>query len=79
MDPFDNIRLAYLRSKLATARLEKATLAREIQSPLTSFLRKQRATLRSTGVDVELRIIAGELEDFIAVAKSALTAKKSLS
>jgi hypothetical protein len=66
VEPFDNIRLAYLRSKLARARLEKTTLAREILSPMDS-----------TAVDVDFRIIQGELEDFIAAAKLALAAKKS--
>jgi hypothetical protein len=79
VQPFENIRLASLRSKLATARLEKANLAREIKSPSTSYLGKQRATFRSTAVDVELRIIAGELQDFIAAAKFVLAAKKSPS
>jgi hypothetical protein len=79
VEPFDNVRLAYLRSKLAIARLEKAALAREIQSHLTPFLSRQRARMSSTGVDVELRIIAGELQDFIATAKLAQAAKRSLS
>jgi hypothetical protein len=79
VQPFDNVRLAYLRSALTKARTEKAILSREIRSPLTPFLRKQRAQLRSTAVDVELQVIKSQLEDFIATARSALVAKKSQS
>jgi hypothetical protein len=42
-------------------------------------LRKQRARVSFTGIDVELRIIKGELEAFIIAAKSTLTAKKTQS
>jgi hypothetical protein len=53
------------------AGLEKVSLTREIQSPSTLSVRKQRATLRYPSVDAELRINAGELENFIAAAKRA--------
>ena len=79
MQPFDNVRLAYLRSALANARTEKARLAHEIRSPATAFLRKQRARLRSTAIDVDLQVIKGQLEDFIAAAKSSIAAKNSPS
>jgi hypothetical protein len=56
--------------------LEKVALAREIQSPSAPAVRKHRATLRYPAVDAQLRIIAGELEDFIAAAKRALATKR---
>ena len=77
MDPFDSVRLAFLRAELARARLEKIALTREIQSPLTIPVRKHRAVLRYPSVDAELRIIAGELENFIDAAKRAQAPKKT--
>ena len=76
MDPFDTVRLAYLRAELARARLEKVALARAIQSPSTPSVRKHRATFRYPAVDAEPRIIVGELEDFIAAAKRAQAPKR---
>jgi hypothetical protein len=40
MDHEDQIRLAYLRAQLASARLEKQNLACEIQSPMTPPFQK---------------------------------------
>jgi hypothetical protein len=75
MDPYNQPRLADLRAQLVSARLERQSLTYELHLPLTSPLRKYRATRRYAAVDAELQNIARELEDFIAATKYALAAK----
>jgi len=77
MDNDDQLQLANLRAQLASARFEKQDLACEIQSPMTPPSKRHRATRRYSVVSAELRIIAGELGDFIAAAKRVLGAKQS--
>jgi hypothetical protein len=77
MDPFDKVRLAYLRAELSRTRLQKLSLAREIQAPTTSAVQKHLAARRYSAANAELRNIANQLEDFIAATKrAALTTKK---
>jgi hypothetical protein len=76
MDPENQLRLAYLRAQLASTRLEKQSLAREIQSPMTPISRRHRATRRHSAVSAELRNIAAELEAFIAAARNAVIPKR---
>ncbi len=77
MDPFDKVRLAYLRAQLARGRLEKLALAREIQSRSTAVFKKTILSRRYAVVDAEMRTIASELEQFIATTRYALAARKS--
>jgi hypothetical protein len=72
MDHEDQIRLAYLRAQLASARLEKQNLACEIQSPMTPPSKRHRATRRYSAVSAELQNVAAELEKFIAAARNAV-------
>ena len=72
MDHEDQIRLAYLRAQLASARLEKQNLAYEIQSPMTPPFKRHRATRRYSAVSAELQNVAAELEKFIAAARNAV-------
>jgi hypothetical protein len=76
MDPYDQPRLAFLRSQLANARSEKQFLTHEIHSPLTPLSRKSRAMRRYTTVNADLRNIAVELEKFIAATKNVPSAKR---
>jgi hypothetical protein len=72
MDHEDQIRLAYLRAQLASARLEKQNLAYEIQSPMTPPFKRHRATRRYSAVSAELQNVAAELEKFISAARNAV-------
>jgi hypothetical protein len=72
MDHEGQIRLAYLRAQLASARLEKQNLAYEIQSPMTPPFKRHRATRRYSAVSAELQNVAAELEKFISAARNAV-------
>ncbi len=76
MDHDDQLRLAHLRAQLASARLEKQSLACEIQSPMTPPSKRHRATRRYSAVGAELQNVAAELEKFIAAARNALIPKR---
>ena len=69
--PFDMARLAYLRAELARVRLEKITIAREIQTPAIPLEKELVATRRFCSADAEMKNVARELEEFIAAAKAA--------
>jgi hypothetical protein len=78
MDPFDKVRLAHLRAELTRTRLEKLSLARQIQAPANTPAQKHFAARRYSAVFAEMRSIANELEDSIVAAKHALASRTSL-
>jgi hypothetical protein len=72
--PFDISRLTYLRAELSKVRLERITLAREIQTPEIAIDKKLVAKRRYSAADAEMKNVARELEAFIADAKHAQAA-----
>ena len=76
MDPFDNVRLTYLRAQLTRVRSEKLTLAHEIQSRSAHLVRKHDCVRHYAAVDAEMRSIACEMEDLIAATKYALATRR---
>lgn len=77
MDPFDKVRLTHLRAELTRTRLEKLSLAQQIQAPTNSPAQKHFAARRYSAVNAEMRSIANELQDFIVATKHALATRKS--
>lgn len=71
---FDITRLAYLRAELARVRLERITLAREIQTPEIAIDKKLVAKRRYSAADAEMKNVVRELEAFIGAAKQAQAA-----
>ena len=72
--PFDISRLTYLRAELAKVRLERITLAREIQTPAIPMDRKLVAKRRYTAAGAEMKNVVRELEAFICAVKQAQAA-----
>jgi hypothetical protein len=77
MEQPDNARLAHLRSQLASARSERNRLIRQINSPVTTAVRKSHAKARYAKVNANLQGIAAELEKLITAMKLAEAPKKA--
>jgi hypothetical protein len=69
LNPYRKLRLDHLCFRFASLRMEKHSLASEIQSPITGTVRKRQATQRQCAITIELQRIAAELEEFIAAAR----------
>ena len=78
MDTSVKLQFAHLRARLATGRLEKASLANEIVSTDTTPGRKEKAVHRYSRLIAEMRMIADELEILVAATKLAEVAKNPL-
>ncbi|MGB9075417.1 MAG: hypothetical protein WCC26_01130 [Terracidiphilus sp.] len=74
-DLFDKVRLAHLRAELSRTRLEKLSLAQEIQARTTSASQKHEAARRYYLVNAEMKNIADELKEFLAATKYSLAAR----